>query len=347
MNRVRVGIAGAGWVAGARHLPSYLSHPAVDVVAVYDRSGERAAALAVNIPGDHALATSDMDLFLAEGLDIVSIATSPWSHAEISVRASASGAHVFTEKPMAMNGPDARMMTQAAADADRLLSVSHNFLYSRAMAETRRMLRGAPVDYATGMQLSAETRRLPTWYRNLPGGLMFDEAPHLIYTLNGILGGDLRLDHARGDIDGEGQPRTVELLVAGKTGRGNITMVFNAPVSEWHVLSSSSTGVVAMDLFRDISVRVAPDGAHGALDIARSSAMALGGHALGFAKAGARLVTRRQFWGHDVLIGQFVDAVVSGGQAPVTPEESLAVVDFTDSVLSSLNLTAGPRPRLW
>lgn len=57
-------------------------------------------------------------------------------------------------------------------------------------------------------------------------------------------------------------------------------------------------------------------------------------------------MAKRQFWGHEVLIGRFVDAVVSGGPAPVTSAEALAVVDFTDSVLSSLNLSAGPRPRV-
>lgn len=339
MNRVRVGIAGAGWVATARHLPSYLQIPNVEVVAVYDRSEERAARLAAQAPG-HVLATCDLDRFLAEGLDVVSIATSPWSHCEIAVRAAGAGAHVFTEKPMAMDGHEARQMARAAADAGRLLTVSHNFLYSRAMKDARAKLGDAPVEYAAGLQLSAETRRLPVWYRSLPGGLMFDEAPHLTYTLNHLLGGGLRLDHARGDIDAAGQPRTVELLVAGNTGRGQITMVFNAPVSEWHVLASSTNGVVGLDLFRDIAVRVRPDGAHGAADIARSSAAALGGHALGFAKAGTRLVRRRQFWGHDALIAAFIHAARSGGPAPVDIDESLAVVDFTDYVLTALDLRA-------
>jgi len=340
MTRVRVGIAGAGWVATARHLPSFLAHPAVDVVAVYDRSAERAGTLAARVPRGAALSTCDLDRFLGEGLDLVSIATSPWSHAEISVRASAAGAHVFTEKPMALDGTDARSMVGAANDAGRLLCVSHNFLYSHAMRSTRRSLAGTPVDYAVGLQLSAETRRLPVWYRNLPGGLMFDEAPHLVYTLNDLLGGGLHLDHARGDLDDDGQLRSIELLVAGGTGRGQLTMVFSAPVSEWHVLASSGKGVVAMDLFRDISVRVAPDGAHSARDIARSSATAVGGHVLGFAKAGARLVSRQQFWGHDALIAAFVDAVIGGGPAPVTVADSLAVVDFMDAVLASLDLAA-------
>ena len=100
-----------------------------------------------------------------------------------------------------------------------------------------------------------------------------------------------------------------------------------------------------MDLFRDLSVRIAPDGAHGARDIARSSAAALGGHALGFAKAGARLVRGRQFWGHDELIAAFIAAVRSGGPTPVDVPEALAVVDFTDDVLAALDLRAGARPR--
>jgi predicted dehydrogenase len=340
--KVRVGIAGAGWVAEARHLPSYVRHPLVELVAVFDRRQERAGALAARAPGA-VLATADLDRFLAEGLDVVSIATSPWSHYEIAIKAAAAGAHVFTEKPMAMDGREARDMACAAADAGRLLGVSHNFLHSKAMQETRRRLNGATVDYAAGLQLSAKTRRLPDWYQRLPGGLMFDEAPHLVYTLNDLLGGGVRLDHARGDVDDAGQPRAIELLVAGRTGRGQITMVFDAPVSEWHVMASASVGVVGLDLFRDISVGLAPDGAHGPLDIARSSASAIGGHALGFAKAGTRLVTRRQFWGHDVLIGRFIDAVAHHGPAPVSVDDALAVVDFIDAVLASLGLSAHNR----
>lgn len=344
MSALRIGIAGAGWVATERHLPSYLRLPGVEVVAVYDRDRERAGRLGDHIAGA-ALATPDLDLFLAEGLDVVSVATSPWSHAEIAIRSLSAGAHVFTEKPMALDGAEARQMTDAARKADRLLAVSHNFLYSRAMQETRRKLAGATVDYAAGLQLSSESRRLPAWYRDLPGGLMFDEAPHLVYTLNDLLGGALRLDHARADIDDTGQPRTVELLVAGESGRGQITMVFNAPVSEWHVLASSARGVLGLDLFRDIAVQVRPDGAHKARDIARTSVSALGGHALGFARAGARLVRGAQFWGHDELIAAFVEAVRRGSPAPVSLDEALAVVDFTDSVLAALELPVGVRAR--
>jgi len=342
VDRIRVGIAGAGWVAGARHLPSYLKHPSVDVVAVYDRSIERAQALAHRAQEARkppVPATDSLTDFLATELDIVSVATSPWSHAEITLAAISAGSHVFTEKPMAMNSAEAREMARAAEAAERLLCVSHNFLHSTSLAAADQALAGAPVDYAIGLQLSADTRRLPTWYAGLPGGLMFDEAPHMLYTMNHYLGGDLQLDHARGTFDEEGHPRTVELLLRGAAGQGQVTMVFCAPVSEWHVMLSSARRVVALDLFRDIKVELRPDGAHGPLDIARSSAALLSGHVAGFAKAGARFAARRQHWGHDVLIGSFVDAVRGSGSSPVPTQDALGVVALTDQVLTALGLS--------
>ena len=160
----------------------------------------------------------------------------------------------------------------------------------------------------------------------------------MLYTMGHFLGGGLQLDHARGTFNDAGHPRTVELLLRGKTGVGQVAMVFCAPVSEWHVQLTAAHRSIELDLFRDISVELHPDGAHTAKDIARSSASMVGGHVAGFAKAGARLVTRRQYWGHDVLIHQFVDATVGRCAAPVPVEQSLGVVALTDQVLDALSL---------
>jgi predicted dehydrogenase len=338
---LKVGIVGTGWVAGARHLPSYRSHPDVEVVAVVDRNIDRAQAFAASgmRRGRPVIdVCRSLDEMLDRQLDIVSIATSPWSHAEIAATAFAAGAHVFTEKPMAMCHPDALAMVRAAEAADRQLCVSHNFLWARSSAQAEVALGGTTVDYAVGLQASAETRRLPTWYRDLPGGLMFDEMPHLLYTMQHYLGGALSLDHARGTFDEDGHPRTVELLLRGASGCGQVTMVFCAPVSEWHVLLSSKRKAVLLDLFRDICTPLAPDGRHGAADIARTSASLIAGHATGFARAGARLCTGRQFWGHDRLIRAFVDSILGRGPHPLQAGQALEIVSVTDTVLETLGL---------
>ena len=336
---LRVGIAGAGWVAGDRHLPALLARDDVDVVAIHDRTRARAAELARPAAerGHTVLATDSVDELIGVGLDVLHVTTSPWAHHDLAIAALASGAHVFTEKPMAMNLAEATAMVDAARAADRLLCVSHNFLWSDAMQRADRALGGNPVEYVLGLQLSAHTRRLPTWYRDLPGGLMFDEVPHMLYTLDHLLGGGLTLDHVRAALDDDGQPRQVELLVRGADAPGQVTMVFGAAVSEWHVLACAPHTTVGLDLFRDITTSVRPDGKHGALDIARTSLGAIAGHTLGFARAGARLVRGRQSWGHQDLIWAFLDAVQSGGTSPVRPEDALGIVALTDDVIGELD----------
>ncbi len=329
---VRVGMIGTGWVARARHIPSFASHRDVQIVGIYDRHLEHARRLAEDVPSARPVA--DLDELFALGPDVISIATPPWSHAELAIAAFEHGAHVFTEKPMAMHTVEADAMVTASQRADRMLCVSHNFLFSRAVAAGRRFIADDPVRYAVGVQLSSLKRRLPSWYQDLPGGLMFDEVPHLLYLLDHFIG-PLEVEHARFRGSAGSEPRTAEVLLGGAA-PGQITMVFDAPVSEWQVVLSSDRGVVALDLFRDIAVRVQPDGAHRAGDILRTSAKAVLDHTTGFVASGTRLALGRSFWGHDVLIHRFVDATLGRGPVPVTSEQALRVVAVADRLVSEL-----------
>ena len=165
---------------------------------------------------------------------------------------------------------------------------------------------------------------------------MLDESPHLLYTLQSFIG-SLELSDAR-VVWGENriQPQSVELRLAGSRGIGQITMLFEAPVSEWHLGLVTEHSVIDLDLFRDIAIRVGNDGSHKAADIARTSLKAIGGHVAGFAAAGTRYATKRQAWGHDVIIGLFIEAIQGRGPTPVPLDESLNVVRVTDAILAEL-----------
>ena len=343
MRRLRVGLVGAGWVMGERHAPALARHPEVEVVAVFDTHPERAHALVKRAHLEGARVYTDLDDALRAGLDLVSVATSPWSHRDITVAALTHGAHVFTEKPMAMSPSQAQEMVDTAAATGRLLCVSHNFRFSRSGLRADELLAGDTIEYVNGLQLSSPRRRLPTWYRGLPGGLLFDEIPHLVYMLNHLLGGNLTLSHARGRVDDDGHPTSAELLLDGQHGPGQITMVFDAPVSEWHLMVVARKKVLVLDLFRDILIQLKPDDAHGALDIARTSLALVGGHVTGFAATGTRLVRGRQSWGHEELIGRFIDAIQGRGPVPVTSLEALTVVRTVADVIDSLGLTEPSR----
>jgi predicted dehydrogenase len=341
--KLHVGVAGAGWVARSRHVPSILQRDDIASVSVYDRDRKRASTICDEIDAKTKMRVrtkveTEISSFLDDGLDAVHVTTSPWSHYEIAMSALESGAHVFLEKPMAMNEPQAREMVDKSVERNRLLCVSHNFLWSNAMRETRRLLENCEIDYVMGLQMSAPTRRLPSWHTELPGGLMFDEIPHMLYTTQSLLSGELIFESARARWGGESCPRSIEVLVKGTLGNGQITMNFNSPVSEWHVLASSPQKVVGIDLFRDISIPLKPDGAHGSWDILRTSELAVSGHVKGFLRAGSRWITHRQYWGHDALINEFYGAIIENRQSPVPASEALTIVKLTDQILGEIGV---------
>lgn len=329
----RVGIIGTGWVAQDRHIPSFRSLAGVEIVGVYDRHLDRAQEAADRF--GIGLVARERDELLTAGLDAVSVATSPWSHAEHAQAALAAGIHVFCEKPMALDLVEARAMVEAATASGRVLTISHNFGFARSTRAAREYLGPEPeLLYASAVQLSSERRRLPLWYRDLPGGLFFDEVPHLLYTLRSWCG-PLQLARATATWRADNHPGVVEAQFTGAV-PARATLVFGAPLSEWHVTLVGRRRLVDLDLFRDIAVRLGTDGAHGARDIARTSAKVMLDHGLGFVGSGFEMIRGRLRWGHDALIAAFVEACQGLRDNPVPPSDALDVVAMVDDMIVAI-----------
>ena len=336
---LRVGIIGTGWVAGDRHFPAYKRHPGAHVVAIYDRNRATADrfATARKVP----YATDNFTDFLRQDLDLVSICTPPIVHHEHCLAALEAGCHVFLEKPMAMNADDARAMIAAAAQHDRLLCVSQNFLHSRSMRRLQRVLASGevgPIQLVMGMQSSSPRRRLPQWYGELPGGLFFDESPHMLYLVRGVLGdAEVEFATASAAATGAQQPlSTVHIALRAGTVPATLTMTFESAVSEWHFLIFCQRKILMADLFRDVAVVLDQDGSHRAIDALRTSFRVGGQHLLRFAQSGGHWLRGRQDWGHGRLIHQTIDAAASGDPSPVPVEDALAVVQLTEEVLARM-----------
>jgi scyllo-inositol 2-dehydrogenase (NADP+) len=329
-----VGVIGSGWVARNRHIPAYRRHSATEVVAIFDRDEHRGREVArqLGIP----TARNDLTALPELDLDVISVCTPPWTHTETVLAALDAGAHVFTEKPMAMNEVDAKMMADTAQRCGQLLCVSHNLLFSRSVEQADRALNklGA-IEYAIGLQLSSPDRRLPVWYRQLPGGLLFDELPHMLYTLQHFLG-PLELEGVRGS--GATDLIACEIQVRGAEASGHVTSVFTSPISEWHLGLVAQEGVVDLDLFREFAATLPSDRDHTALNILGTSTRAILGHAMGFTKSGIRLTTGRLNWGHDRLIHAFIGAVLGHTPSPIPLDDAVSIVRLTDSILADLGV---------
>lgn len=342
-----VGVIGAGWVASARHIPSFLRDGRVRVEALLDPSRERAEEIARRHHIPHAY--RGLPEFLTHGLDVVSICTPPWTHAPLAIEALRRGCHVLVEKPMAMSAEEALQMIEAAQESGASLCVAHNFLFSRSMNKALLLLGSGQVgevQHAIALQLSSPQRRLPAWYPDLPGGLFFDEAPHMVYLLRRFLG-DLSVRQAWGQEapPGVGQRLDrVEARLGSARGSADLSMSFRSPVSEWLLTVIGTRLVLVLDIFRDILVVQKPDGAHGTGDVLKSSLRAFWQAAAGFATSGALFSTGRLLYGHETLVRRFLDSIIDGAPQPVTPEEGMAVVQTMESILEQVSSRRGQAP---
>lgn len=337
MAELRVGVVGSGWVASDRYLPVLGRLGGVRIVGIADRNLERARNLAAKYStGAHAEAA---DLHAA-GADVLFVCTPPFSHAPIAIAAMNAGISVFVEKPMAMNLGETQEMIDAAEAHGVRLGVSHNLIFSRSgSAALSKVRSGALGDlvHVLAIQLSSPNRRLPHWYPDLPGGLFFDEAPHMIYLLDALVG-SLTLENAWSKRGADS--RTIDTLGAtfsGESGvRAELTMVFEAPVSEWFIAAICEKGTAVLDLFRDILFVIPPDGGHKASQILRTSLFGLFGHGFGTINTGARYLAKRQFWGHDVLISDFIQSVRENRPPAITGVDGARVLATMTEILRSV-----------
>lgn len=112
MNKLRMGLIGAGNIAQSAHLPAYAKRDDVEVVAVADWNIERAqqAAKTFGIPRAYA---SVEELLAHEQVDAVDICVWNGSHSDVAITAARAGKHVLCEKPLASTLEKALTIQQA------------------------------------------------------------------------------------------------------------------------------------------------------------------------------------------------------------------------------------------
>src|SRR5579863_5830086 len=113
--KFRVAVIGAGAI-GHHHIIGFQQSPYADVVAVGERSCERAeeAATKFSIPDVHQ---DYKEILARKDIDVVSIALPNYLHAPVAVEALQAGKHVMLDKPIATKASDAGRIVAAAKRA--------------------------------------------------------------------------------------------------------------------------------------------------------------------------------------------------------------------------------------
>ena len=134
---MRWGILGAGEIAGRGMAPALNRAADTQLVAVYNRSLDKAQAFAAKHEARRAY--DSIERFLADpDVDAVYVATPNSLHADHAVAAARAGKHVLCEKPMANSVEEAECMLEAAARYGVKLGVVYQNRYHAAHAEARR-----------------------------------------------------------------------------------------------------------------------------------------------------------------------------------------------------------------
>ncbi len=113
MKPLGIAIIGCGGIALQNHLPGLALCPDVKVVALCD-TNQACLDTARSQTGVTVTSTDYQDIVRRDDVHAVIIATPNLAHPPIAHAAIAAGKHVLSEKPLALNYPDAKGMADAA-----------------------------------------------------------------------------------------------------------------------------------------------------------------------------------------------------------------------------------------
>lgn len=162
---LKIGIIGTGGIARA-HIDGYLRFAdECEVVALCDVAPGKADAQRAELDLTSARAYERLeDMLAAENLDLVSIATPPSTHADLTIAALRAGVHVLVEKPMAPSLEECDAMIAAAAENDRILSVVAQNRFRDDMATLKEVLDSGLIGPVAHAQVSSAWWRGTAYY---------------------------------------------------------------------------------------------------------------------------------------------------------------------------------------
>lgn len=131
-DKLKIGVIGAGFIGQMAHLEGYSKlADKCEIAAVCDLRDEKLDDVRKKF--DIAKTTKAwMDLVNDKEIDAISVATPNIEHREMTIAALKAGKHVLCEKPMAMNGKEAREMCAVERESGKILQIGLQNRFSSA-----------------------------------------------------------------------------------------------------------------------------------------------------------------------------------------------------------------------
>jgi predicted dehydrogenase len=157
MTKIRTGIIGTGFI-GPAHVEALRRLGFVDVAAVAERGEELAERKAKEL--SIAKAYGDYrDLLADPTIDVIHNCTPNHLHFQVNKDILASGKHVVSEKPLAMNSQESKELVRLAGMSKAVNAINFNYRYMPLVQQARAMVQHGDV----GRVLAVQGSYLQDW----------------------------------------------------------------------------------------------------------------------------------------------------------------------------------------
>ena len=342
---VRVAVIGCGQIADA-HLQEIATISNARVVAVCDREPDLTYQAAARFDIDKQY--SDVDRMLSEiRPDVVHLTTPPHTHFALASKCLEFGAHVYVEKPFALDGRQTRGLLELANTRGLIACVGHDHLFDPVWKEARRLVASGElgdivhVDSTQGYDATGPFGRLIQtdkrhWIHRLPGGIFHNVISHAVCKVTPFLL-DARPEVVAisfGTSDVAPLPTELRVLVRGESVSAYIALLSRARPVRRAVRLYGTAGSIEVEFESGLIRRIggpALPGVFGRIEAPLRQtfeAMRNTGRTLNkFARSEIHY-----FAGMRALFQSLYEAIRSGGAPPIPYGEIQRVADIMDAV---------------
>jgi predicted dehydrogenase/nucleoside-diphosphate-sugar epimerase len=331
---LRVAFIGAGRMA--RHHASVLRRlpvPAM-VVGVYDRAPGAAEELATLVAGRSF--PSPEAMLVEARPDVVHVCTPPETHFEAASAALDGSAHVYVEKPFALNVRDARALLEVAQARRRLVCSGHQLLRDPAFGRLLNDAAGLGTLVQADSHFAFRPVGIAATRSDAPAlsRLLVDILPHPLYSLVSVLerfapAASIHLEWAHAE------PTDLQAVLRAGPLVGRLSVSLRARPVASAITLIGTRGSLACDFVRSMVVGAANAGTE--LNPIIEGSQLMGRSARSLLR---RIRSSSGYAGLPELMEAFYRAVATGGPSPVTPAHLLCVTDLFEKLVARIDAVA-------
>lgn len=205
MERLKLGIIGAGNICNGAHLPAYVSNKdLLAVTAIYDvsyESAERTKQHYIELMAeadeqvDWEIAVCDTAEEVLQRVDMIDICTSLKYHAYYAGMALRRNVHAMSEKPMARSWPEAEDVMMAERESQAFYQLNDDNIFLPRFQHFRNAVAAGAIGDVTDIWISrgSHSSDRNTWFYDpieAGGGCILDYGSHAVTAAWFILGFD-------------------------------------------------------------------------------------------------------------------------------------------------------------